>query len=90
MLQDHCIFNPMFQFLTGLNVCLLQSFLLIEHQHLFYMIKVLFEKLNHKILDYTFLKVFDCLCNESTHLKDHNKFTARARPCVFLGYESDF
>lgn len=52
--------------------------------------KTPFEKLNNRILDYSLLKVFGCLCYASTHLKGRHKITERARACAFLGYEAGF
>ncbi|CAA7051061.1 unnamed protein product [Microthlaspi erraticum] len=45
-----------------------------------------YEVLFQKPPDYAFLRSFGCLCYVSTHLKDRNKFSPRAVPCVFLGY----
>lgn len=49
-----------------------------------------FELLLGKLRDYTGLKNFGCLCYVSTLLKDRNKFSPRARPCVFLGYPTGY
>lgn len=45
-----------------------------------------FELLLGKKPDYSSLKTFGSLCYVSTFLKDRNKFSPRAKPCVFLGY----
>jgi len=50
--------------------------------------KTPFELLLKKIPDYTLLK--SCLCYASTNVHDRNKFSPRARPCVFLGYPSGY
>lgn len=49
-----------------------------------------YEKLTSKKPDYNFLRSFGCLCYVSTLDKDMNKFTHRAKSCVFLGYPSGY
>lgn len=49
-----------------------------------------FEVLYKKIPDFSFLRVFGCLCYASIHSHDRHKFIVRARPCAFLGYEIGF
>ena len=49
-----------------------------------------YENLFKKKPDYNFLRTIGCLCYVSTELKDRNKFTPRAEPCVFLGYASGY
>lgn len=49
-----------------------------------------YEILFKKQPDFSFLRTFGCLCYVSTHLKDRNKFSPRANPCVFLGYATGY
>lgn len=49
-----------------------------------------YEILYKKQPDFSFLRSFGCLCFVSTYLKDRNKFSPRASPCVFLGYATGY
>lgn len=44
----------------------------------------------NKVLDYTLLKTFGCLCFVSTNTKDRTKFSPRAVLCVYLDYPSGY
>ena len=48
--------------------------------------KTPFKLLFHKILDYSHLKVFSCLCFAYTISQTITKFSPWARKCVFLGF----
>lgn len=48
--------------------------------------KTPFETFHKKKPEYHHLRSFGCLCFVSTLKKDRNKFSPRAKPCVFMGY----
>jgi hypothetical protein len=45
-----------------------------------------FEKLFHRSLDYSFLKVFGCKCFPLLRPYTSHKLDFRSKPCIFLGY----
>ena len=48
--------------------------------------KTPFEVFHKNKPNYNHLRSFGCLCFVSTLKKDRNKFSPRAKPCVFMGY----
>ena len=49
-----------------------------------------YECLTGKTPTYNQFKTFSCLCYASTLLKDRNKCSPRALPCIFLGYPTGY
>ena len=71
--------------------CVLTAFFLINRTPSLLLDKLSpYEILFKKAQDFTFLRSFGCLCYVSTYLKDRNKFTPRANPCVFIGYATGY
>jgi len=48
-----------------------------------------YKKLFHKILDYSFLRMFECKCFP-TILSTQQKLEPRSKQCVFIGYASNY
>lgn len=49
-----------------------------------------FELLHSKVSGYSLIRVFGCLCYQSTSSHQRHKFEPRSRACVFLGYSTGY